>query len=230
MCFALKVYCKVDLLKEKVAVATVKGKAYFFVVNQLREKRIPFISLVPGEPVPSEVKVVVTTERESRLIRHEKVLIFNDENELDTLVNEVKRILLGKEAYEKITVGVDTGMAIGLAMIADGQVIEEANCFSTPELVNKVLLFIKDINFSATDVNVKIGNGVPLYREITESLDDALPPQVTLEIVGEAGTTRPLQGNKRSRKVRHISSAKRIAARTGYVVPRRKAIAANSRI
>ena len=51
-------------MKEKVAVATVEGKAYFLIVNKLREQNIPFISLVPGEVVPAEVKVVITTEKE----------------------------------------------------------------------------------------------------------------------------------------------------------------------
>ena len=217
-------------MKEKVAIATVKGKAYFLIVNVLREKHIPFVSLVPGEPLPSEVKVVITTERESHLMKHERILIFHDESELDTLVNEVKRILQGKEAYEKIVVGVDPGGAIGLAVIADGNVIEESNCFSANELINNITKMVRDVNFSVTSVSVKIGNGVSVYRAMLENLDDALPPQVELEVVSEAGTNRPLNENKRSRKVRHISSAIHIAARTGYIVPRRRTIATNSRI
>ena len=54
-------------MKEKVAVATVEGKAYFLIVNQLRERNIPFVSLVPGDSVPAEVKVVITTEKEKQL-------------------------------------------------------------------------------------------------------------------------------------------------------------------
>ena len=217
-------------MKEKVAVATVKGKAYFLIVNELREQRIPFVSLVPGEPLPSEVKVVITTERERGLVKHEKVLILHDDCELDNLVNEMKRILQGKEAYEKIIVGIDPGEAIGLAVIADGRVIEEGNCFSTSELVNNIIKMVRNVNFLVTNVSVKIGNGVPVYKEILENLDDALPPQVALEVVSEAGTNRPLNENKRSRKIRHISSAIHIAGRSGYIIPRRKTIATNSRI
>ena len=41
------------------------------------------------------------------------------------LILEVKRILLGKEeTCEKIVIGVDPGAAIGLAVIADGKIIE----------------------------------------------------------------------------------------------------------
>jgi hypothetical protein len=176
------------------------------------------------------VKVVITTERESHLIKHERILIFDDESELDTLLNEVKRILQGKEAYEKIIVGIDPGEAIGLAVIADGKVIEESNCFSTHELINSIIKILRNVNFSVTSVSVKIGNGVPVYKEILENLDYALPPQFALEVVSEAGTNRPLNENKRSRKIRHISSAIHIAARTGYMIPRRKTIATNSRI
>ena len=59
----------------KVAVATVSGKAYFLLVNELKEKNIPFLSLVPGDPVPAEAKVVITTEQEKRLINHERILV-----------------------------------------------------------------------------------------------------------------------------------------------------------
>ena len=213
---------------EKVAVATVEGKAYFLIVNELREQNIPFISLVPGEPVPAEVKVVITTEKEKQLVKNEKILMFTSENELDSLVNEVKRILQGKEAYAKILIGIDPGEAIGLAVIADGKDIEEGNCFSTQEVIKSIIKTIRNVNFTVTSVSVKIGNGVPVYKELVEALDDALPPAVVLEVVSEAGTNRPLKKNKRSRRIRHISSAIRIAGRTGYIIPRRKMIATNS--
>ena len=66
-------------MKEKVAVATVQGKAYFLIVNKLREQNIPFISLVPGESVPAKITLVITTEQEKHLINHEKILVFHSE-------------------------------------------------------------------------------------------------------------------------------------------------------
>jgi hypothetical protein len=217
-------------VKEKVAVATVEGKAYFLIINHLKERNIPFLSLVPGDQVPAEVKVVITTEKEKHLVTYSKVLIFPGERELDTLIDEVEKILQGKEAYEKIIIGIDPGEATGLAAIADGKVLEESNCFSSKEVIDAINKIIKTVNFSVTNVLVKIGNGVPVYKDLLEALDEALPPKVELEIVSEAGTNRPLKENKRSRGIRHISSAKRIAGRTGYIFPRRKRIAANSRI
>ncbi len=217
-------------MSEKVAVATVEGKAYYLIVNDLREQNISFVSLVPGKPVPAELKVVITTEKEKDKVKHKKILIFHDEMELDDLANEVKKILRGKEDYEKIVIGVDPGTATGLAVIADGKVIEEGNCFSIKEVINNITKTLRNVNFTVTNVSVKIGNGIPIYKELLQALDEILPYHVLLEVVSEAGTNRPLRENRRSRRIRHISSAIRIAGRTGSIIPRSNGIAAHSRI
>ena len=209
-------------MKAKVAVATVQGKAYFLIVNKLKEKNIPFISLVPGETVPTEVKVVITTEQEKGKVNHEKRLIYDDETEPDSLVNEVVKILQGKEAYEKIVIGVDPGDVFGLAVVADGKVNETANCFSIQEVLKKTETIVKTVDLASTAVTLKIGNGVPAYKDLLEGLDAALPPEVVLEVVSEAGTSHILNENKHRRGLRDIASAIRIAGRTGYVHPRRK--------
>jgi hypothetical protein len=216
-------------MKERVAIATVQGKAYFFIVNALRDQNIPFISLLPGQPVPPKARMLITTEQEQAAANHhEKVFIFHGEEDIDTLISAVKRTLLGKEAFEKIIIGLDPGVATGLAVIGDGKVIEEGNCYSTQEVTRTISKTLRNINFTQTAVTVKIGNGVPVYKEMLQALDESLPPEVTLEVVGEAGTNKPLQENRRSRKIRHISSAIRIAGRVGYIFERSRTIAANS--
>jgi hypothetical protein len=222
----LNIYSKVDWVKEKVAVATVEGKSYYLIVNALREANVPFVSLVPGEPVAAEVKAVITTEKEKPSIKHEKILTVDGERDLEDLMTQVKKILQGKEAYEKIVVGIDPGEATGLAVIADGKVIEEGNCFGVAEVVGAVMKALRHVDFSVTKVSVKVGNGVPFHMELVEALNDALPPQVKLEVVNERGTNLPTK--ERSRRVRHISSAKRIAIRLGKNVSRRKILAANN--
>jgi hypothetical protein len=215
-------------MKATVAVATVQGKAYFLIVNTLRERNMAFLSLIPGEPVPTEVKVVITTEKEKHLINHEKVLVYDSKTEPDNVVNEAVKILQGKESYEKIVIGVDPGEVFGLAVIADGKVNETENCFSIQEVLNKIKNIIKNVDVSATVVSVKIGNGVPAYKNLLATLDSALPPEVVLEAVSEAGTNRNISENKHRRGLRDIVSAIRIAGRVGYVYPRRKTDEPNS--
>jgi hypothetical protein len=214
-------------MKGRVAVATVQGKAYYLIVNALRDNGISFYSLIPGQTVPSRAKLVITTEEEKTKVSYHRVLVFHgEESELDVLVLEVKKLLLGKETYDHIVVGIDPGEVNGLAVLADGKVIEEANCSSSRELVNGILKVLKSVDFSVTSVTVKIGDGVPVYRELLKDLNEALPTQVNLEVVGEAGTNRPLIMH--SRNVRHISSAIRIAGRKGLLLTRRKTFAEDS--
>jgi len=215
-------------MKAEVAVATVSGKAYFLIVNKLRERNIAFISLIPGEPVPTEVKVVITTNQEKHRINHEKILVYDGETDSDTVVNEVMKILQGKEVYEKIVIGIDPGEVLGLAVIADGKVFETENCFSIQEVLNKIRNTIKNVDFSSTVVSIKIGKGVPAYKDLLEAFDLALPLEVVLEVVSEAGTNRALNENKHRRGLRDIASAIRIAGRVGYIYSRRKTVEANS--
>jgi hypothetical protein len=209
-------------MKAQIAVATVDGKAYFVIVKKLKERNIPFISLIPGKIVPADIKVVITTNKEKHQIKHEKILVYADETALDSLVNEVMKILQGKENYEKIVIGVDPGEVLGLAVIADGRINETAVALSVEELLAKISNIIKDVNVSSTLTTIKIGNGVAAYKELLETLDFTLPPEVILEVVSEAGTNRALNNNKHRRGLRDIASAIRIAGRVGHVHSRRK--------
>lgn len=210
-------------MKAEVAVATVQGKTYFLIVNKLKERSIPFISVVPGETIPTEIKVVITTEKEKRQISHERILVYDvKRKEPDSIVNDVRKILQGKETYERIVIGIDPGEVFGLAVIADGKVNEKGNCFSIQEVTSKVSNHIQEVDLSATSVTIKIGNGIPTYKELLETFDILLPLEVALEVVSEAGTNRALNYDKHRRGLRDIASAIRIAGRAGHIYPRRK--------
>ena len=217
-------------MKAKIAVATVSGKAYYLIVNELKKKNVPFISLTPNDKVPIEIKVVLTTKEEQHLIHHEKILVYNDAEEPEALINEALQAVHGKEYYEKIVIGVDPGEVFGLAVLADGKVVETENCFSLEETFGKIKNVLQ--SFEKTPVNsfwVKIGDGVPAYKErLLRALDDALPKNVILESVGEAGTDRYLNEAEHRRGLRDIVSAMRIAGRNGQVFARRNANESNS--
>ena len=215
-------------MRAKVAVATVQGKAYFLIVNELKQRDIPFLSLIPGDSVPVQVKAVITTEKEKHLTKHNKILVYDTKSEPEILGIKVLKILQGKEDYDHVVIGVDPGEVFGLAVVADGAVIDTENCFSIEETLNKVKSVLKTVNFSRTAITIKIGNGVPIFRKLLEAFDEALPHQVSLEIVGEAGTNRYTREIKNRRGLRHMASAMRIARRPGYVYSRRKKLEQDS--
>ena len=209
-------------MKAKVAVATVSGKNYFLIVHELRKRNIDFLSIVPGEPVPVEAKVVITTENEKRLINHERILVCTDKTEPSTVANEAVKVLQGKESYEKSVVGIDPGEVFGLAVIADGKIAETCNCFSVQEVLDRIRRVMEDFMVFPTDFSVKIGNGTSVYKTLLKTLDSELPTEVVLEAVSEAGTDRHIAEKKHRRGLRDIVSAIRIAGRVGHVYSRQK--------
>jgi hypothetical protein len=213
-------------MKAEIALATISGKAYYLVVKELKEKNTPFLSLVPGESIPTEIKVVITTNEERHFVNHEKVLTYEEGVESTALVNEALRIVQGKEHFEKIVIGVDPGEVFGLAVLVDGKTIEATNCFSVEETVDKIESVLRNIrNASTSWICVKIGDGVPDYKEkLLDALDKTLPPNVILETVSEAGTNRNLLETKHRRGLRDIASATRIAGRNGQRFSRRNGI------
>lgn len=217
-------------MKAEIAVATVSGKTYYLVVNELRKRRIPFLSLTPNDPVPAEIRVVITTDEERHLINHEKILIYQRGTEPEELVNEALQTAQGKEQFSRVVIGIDPGEVFGLAVLADGKVIETANCFSLKETLEKVKKVLKGLmNIPITTISVKIGDGVPACKErLLGALDKALPSEVILESVSEAGTDRCLNKTTHRRGLRDIVSAIRIAGRNGQAYARRNVNEPNS--
>jgi hypothetical protein len=211
-------------MKARIAVATVSGKAYYLIVDRLKERNLPFLSVIPNEPIPTEIKVVITTEKEVPQVQHEKTLAYEEGMDLETLINEAVHIAEGREHFQRIVVGVDPGEVLGLAVLADGRVIETANCFSLIETVEKIRSVIRGLGAAdIPSIVVKIGDGVPTIKEsLLRALDNELPPKVNLESVSEAGTNRFMTKTKHRRGLRDIVSAIRIAGRSGQVYARGK--------
>jgi hypothetical protein len=216
-------------MKAKIAVVTVSGKAYYLLVSEMKKMNLPFLSLTPYEPIPLEIKLVITTEEERHLIDHENVLIYKEGTDPQALINQALQHVEGKGSYEKIVIGVDPGEVLGLAVLADGKVIKTENCFGIKEALEEIQYIIKSLEgVKASSVIVKVGNGIPTYKEmLLKALDKALPSDIVLECVSEAGTDRYISGSKHRRGLRDIVSAIRIARRNGQKFARGKGCECN---
>ncbi len=201
-------------MKAKIAVATVSGKAYYKLVNELKGRGLPFLSLLPTNPIPLDIKVVVTTERERCLISHHNVLVFEDEADPAPVVDKAIRMSQGKQSYDTIVIGVDPGKTFGLAVVGDGAVLETITCPSLEDAVNTIKKILSRSPAIAT--TVKIGNGTPNYTsELLHKLGEKLPRDIVIEVVNEAGTSRFKREGIHRREARDAMSAVKIAERKG---------------
>ncbi len=208
-------------MKAKIAVATVSGKAYYQLVNELKARGLPFLSLTPYDTIPIDIKVVITTKNERRLINHPNVLVFEEKMDPATIVNEAIRSVEGKRNHDTITVGVDPGKTFGMAVLSNGNVLETMIHSSIEQTVNAVLdVLTKN---PATTYIIKVGDGAPEYtRVLLSQLDEALPKDVAIEIVSEAGTSHFAKETVHRRGLRDAMSAVKIAERRGRPFQREK--------
>lgn len=207
-------------MKAKIAVATVSGKAYYNLVNELKSRRLAFLSLKPWDSTPLDIDVVITTEKEHHLVRHPKALIYEDNTDPSIIVDEAVRLIQGKKNYERVVVGIDPGETFGVAILGDGNVIETFSCSSSEEVVKTILHAFRKI---PTSINVvKVGDAPNYTKELLHLLDDALPENVTIETVSEAGTSHFTKDIIHRRGIRDMMSATMIAGRTGQPYSRKK--------
>lgn len=208
-------------MKAKIALATVSGRAYYEMVNQLRSKNLSFLSLKPWDPIPSNVKVVITTKEERHLVVHPNVVVFENEANPKLVIDEALLGVQGKQSYEKIVVGVDPGKTCGVAFLGDDNILETFSCSGLEKTINVILDGLNRI--PATVGVVKVGDGAPAYtKELLLSLDRALPLETPIEMVSEAGTSRFMNETAHRRGLRDTMSAIEIAGRKGKIFPRKK--------
>jgi hypothetical protein len=207
-------------MSSKIAVATVSGKAYYLLVNELRQRKLLFLSCIPDKPIPPSIQVVITTETERPAVKYPNVLVYNPESEPSEIIDEAIRIIQSKEAYKEVTVGIDPGKNFGVAVLGDGRILKKTQSFSLEKAVDTVLMEIK--KNPAQRRHVKVGNGIPeLAEEIASRLNTALPDDVSIELVSEVGTSI-LKSDGSKRKATDADSAIEIARKNGQIKTRRK--------
>ncbi len=200
-------------MKAEVAVATVSGKAYYKIVEELKKRRISFVSLVPGDPIYPSIQVVITTEKEKELMEHSNILTVDSETDPSDVVNKAMRIAMSKDSYEEVVIGVDPGKTFGVAVLGDGKVLRAEDQLTIERTVDIILTELKR-NPSRIQ-KIRIGSGVPeTADELARRLRMALPLNASIEIVGEANTSS-VRRSGIPKKLSDADSAKMIAEERG---------------
>ena len=196
-------------MRQRIAVATVSGKAYYWLVNELNKRRIPFLSVVPGESIPPSIKVVITTKEEREQIDHPYVLIYDPKEKPSAIIDEAVRIIKGKKIYEELVVGIDPGKNFGVAVLGDGNVLEKKGQLTLEMAIDMALTALR--RHPARMRRIKIGDGVPeMAEEVASRLQIAVPEDTVIEIVSEAGTSS-VKGNGSGKKISDADAAINIA-------------------
>jgi hypothetical protein len=213
---------KCNRMKAKIAVATVHGRAYYKLVTELQRRGLPFLSLKPWDPVPLDIKVVLTTRDESSQILHPKILTLDEDSSPESVVDKALLVLQGKQGYEKVIVGVDPGKTYGIAILGDNKILATLTASNREEASHLVVGSLK--RWPAEVRVVRIGNGPAEYtKTLLDSLDNTLPEETMVEVVSEAGTSRLTSKSVNRRVLKDAVSAIKIAGRNGRMFWRKSA-------
>lgn len=161
-----------------IVVATADFEVYHDVVGELRDRGADFTTLEPGDPLPEETVVVITSEGEAARVSADVWTVEAIPERPRQAVEEALAHLRG--AGGRTIVGIDPGTRPGIAILSGDMVIAafQVAAEDVPELVQTEVA-------DAVDPLVRIGDGARLEgSKIIEALDD-----VTVELVDETGTT-----------------------------------------
>lgn len=205
---------KGERVHRTVALATEDFRLYHRLVPFLESHGVAVLVVRPGEPVPASVKVLLggpAGDPRSLPVRDDP------EATLLGVLAALDRRRPGREGYRQVVFGVDPGHAIGLAVLADGEVLLVGESRSPREAADRIALWSAALQ--AREWRVHIGDGSPASgREIAEALGHQVP-QAALHFVPEGATTpwRPATGS------RHADAAVLIALRRPEEAARRAA-------
>jgi hypothetical protein len=152
---------------------------YQDLIKELRERRLKFVTVAPGESIGREIGVVITSEKEMGLITFPNIVVASDP---EITVNEAIRRLRNGAQPERVTIGIDPGRAPGIAAVCNN-VVEAV--YRVP--LRQAFAVIDAISRRYPDVLVRVGNGA---RAVSMHLINTLVAQgIAVELVDESGTS-----------------------------------------
>jgi xanthine/CO dehydrogenase XdhC/CoxF family maturation factor len=170
------------LQMQTIGLLTEDPRAYFEILEVLREQGLKFLSLDFSDPIPANVGVVITTGRERERVDFDRIVA---DQAADAAVAKAKRILAGEAVVRELMIGIDPGQKPGFAALGDGVVLTRSTAPS-PEAIGE---FVDDLVRDYPDANVvvRIGHGDRtnrnrIFNKLWDSGHD-------LEIVDERNTT-----------------------------------------
>ena len=192
-----------------VALVTRDPGLYHELAGFLRERRVPTISLLPGDRIPSQVAAVLTSDLEAPLISHSNVLPVGETLDRRSLAAALRHALEAADVAEAMIVGIDPGPRPGYSILAGRTTLGEG-VLESPESVGTLAGHLRH-RFPSRPILFRVGKGDPPARN--RIVNCLLAHHRSVELVDEEGTTP--RGHRRPRDA---AAARSIAQSVGRPV------------
>ena len=187
---------------------------YHDLLKVLRKRKSPYVSLSAIDHIPSQIGVILTSHSELHDIKFPKIVAADVYDTIDHAVDLALQMLIGKELYSRIFIGIDPGEQPGVAIVGDDILLQKMYVESPEKVVTIVKRFRRE--YPATETLIRIGHGSIIARN--RIINSLIPLEMPIEIVDETKTTSSQQ---RRRHERDSEAAAAIALLPGGKVQRR---------
>lgn len=170
---------------KKIGVYTKNFSLYHDILEVLRNKKIPYISLTSNKNVPTKVGVILTSYTEIHDIKFNKIIAADVYNNIEEVVDVAKQILIGKDQYSTLLIGIDPGEKPGIALIGDDILLKKTSIESPENILKNIQRYLKE--YQSKKTIIRIGNGSIICRNRIINL--LINLKIPMEIVDEKKTT-----------------------------------------
>jgi len=199
---------------KRLGIYTKNFSLYYDLLKILKKRKISYVSLSSIHHIPSKIGVILTSHNELHDIKSQKVIAADAYDTIDHALDLAMQMLIGKELYSKIFIGIDPGDNPGIAVVGDDILLQKMNVENPEKVVNIIKRLIKE--YPATETIIRIGHGSIITRN--RIINSLIPIDIPIEIVDESKTTVTQQTK---RPDRDSKAAAAIAMLTGGKVQKK---------
>ena len=178
-----------------IGIYTKDFSLYHDLLETLKRRKIPYVSLLSINNIPRRIEVVLTSHYELHDLKSQKGLAADVYDSIDHAVDMALQILIGKDMYSNVFIGVDPGEKPGVAVVGDDILLQKTHVKSPEEVVPIVKRFLRE--YPAINCLIRVGHGSMINRN--RIINSLIPLEVPIEIVDESKTTSSQQ-TKRSER------------------------------
>jgi hypothetical protein len=186
---------------------------YHDLIKVLKRRNLSYISLSSMENISKRIGVILTSHKEIHDIKSKKTIAVDIYDNLDHALDLALQMLVGKEIYSKVFIGVDPGEHPGIAVVCDDILIKKTNVECPEKVVSIVKRYIRE--YHANEYLIRIGHGSKIIRN--RIINSLFTLNISIEIVDETKTT---SSHQISRSKKDGEAAASIALLSGEKVQR----------
>jgi len=158
---------------------------YYDLLKALRKRKIAYVSLSSIKNIPSKIGVIITSHSELHDLKSKNVIAADAYDSLDHAIDLAMQMLIGKDIYSNVYIGIDPGEKPGIAVVGD-EILLHKSTVDNPEMVVKIVKrYLKE--YPAVQTIIRVGHGSILNRN--RIINNLIDLKVAIEIVDETKTS-----------------------------------------